>query len=140
MTGIVDLRPGGGDDGETHRLLLGRADKLERLGLADRLDSGMWSIRPDAEQTLRDLSIRGDIIKTMHRAMRRDGDAPDAGAFAVHDGAPSDPIVGRLVERGLHDELACTPYAVTIGRAHVGTPVTNAHLVCRLMLEKKQSH
>src|SRR3546814_3636845 len=23
-----------------------------------------------------------------------------------------------------------------IGRAHVGTPVTNAHLVCRLMLEK----
>src|SRR3546814_17008949 len=75
------------------------------------------SIRPDAEQTLRDLSIRGDIIKTMHRAMRRDGDAPDAGAFAVHDGAPSDPIVGRLVERGLHDELAGTAYAVKIGRA-----------------------
>src|SRR3546814_10559464 len=24
-----------------------------------------------------------------------------------------------------------------IGRAHVCTPVTNAHLVCRLMLEKK---
>src|SRR3546814_5549432 len=24
-----------------------------------------------------------------------------------------------------------------IGRAHVGTPVTNAHLVCRLLLEKK---
>src|SRR3546814_1173732 len=24
-----------------------------------------------------------------------------------------------------------------IGRAHVGTPVTNAHLVCRLVLEKK---
>src|SRR3546814_4770704 len=25
-----------------------------------------------------------------------------------------------------------------IGRAHVLTPVTNAHLVCRLLLEKKQ--
>src|SRR3546814_5863620 len=25
-----------------------------------------------------------------------------------------------------------------IGRAHVGTPVTNAHLVCRLPLEKKK--
>src|SRR3546814_8443287 len=25
-----------------------------------------------------------------------------------------------------------------IGRAHVCTPVTNAHLVCRLLLEKKQ--
>src|SRR3546814_5679352 len=25
-----------------------------------------------------------------------------------------------------------------IGRAHVWTPVTNAHLVCRLLLEKRQ--
>src|SRR3546814_3400067 len=27
---------------------------------------------------------------------------------------------------------------VQIGRAHVGTPVTNAHLVCSLLLEKKK--
>src|SRR3546814_1422250 len=27
-----------------------------------------------------------------------------------------------------------------IGRAHVRTPVTNAHLVCRRMLEKKKNH
>src|SRR3546814_8749241 len=27
-----------------------------------------------------------------------------------------------------------------IGRAHVCTPVTNAHLVCRLLLEKNNSH
>src|SRR3546814_3805028 len=27
---------------------------------------------------------------------------------------------------------------VKIGRAHVCTPVTNAHLVCRLLLEKKK--
>src|SRR3546814_15899689 len=26
-----------------------------------------------------------------------------------------------------------------IGRAHVWTPVTNAHLVCRLLLEKKKT-
>src|SRR3546814_1300740 len=26
-----------------------------------------------------------------------------------------------------------------IGRAHVRTPVTNAHLVCRLLLEKKKN-
>src|SRR3546814_3265123 len=32
------------------------------------------------------------------------------------------------------------PYgAAEIGRAHVCTPVTNAHLVCRLLLEKKKS-
>src|SRR3546814_7964783 len=28
---------------------------------------------------------------------------------------------------------------VQIGRAHDGTPVTNAHLVCRLLLEKKKT-
>src|SRR3546814_1401418 len=28
--------------------------------------------------------------------------------------------------------------AMKIGRAHVWTPVTNAHLVCRLLLEKKK--
>src|SRR3546814_1107604 len=27
-----------------------------------------------------------------------------------------------------------------IGRAHVCTPVTNAHLVCRLLLERKNDH
>src|SRR3546814_8704362 len=27
-----------------------------------------------------------------------------------------------------------------IGRAHVRTPVTNAHLVCRLLLEKKKTN
>src|SRR3546814_5825847 len=27
-----------------------------------------------------------------------------------------------------------------IGRAHVWTPVTNAHLVCRLLLEKKKKN
>src|SRR3546814_7403740 len=27
-----------------------------------------------------------------------------------------------------------------IGRAHVCNPVTNAHIVCRLMLDKKQTH
>src|SRR3546814_4656359 len=30
--------------------------------------------------------------------------------------------------------------AFEIGRAHVCTPVTNAHLVCRLLLEKKKKN
>src|SRR3546814_2071937 len=31
------------------------------------------------------------------------------------------------------------PMADKIGRAHVWTPVTNGHLVCRVLIEKKQS-
>src|SRR3546814_1470346 len=40
------------------------------------------------------------------------------------------------------DEQRHRPLSVhrEIGRAHVSTPVTNAHLVCRLLLEKKQQH
>jgi hypothetical protein len=37
------------------------------------------ALKPGAEQTLRDLSIRGDIIKTMHRAMTSAGFAPWRG-------------------------------------------------------------
>src|SRR3546814_6543286 len=33
--------------------------------------------------------------------------------------------------------LAASATAFQIGRAHVCTPVTNAHLVCRLLLEKQ---
>src|SRR3546814_6586307 len=35
---------------------------------------------------------------------------------------------------------AVREYKDEIGRAHVCTPVTNAHLVCRLLLEKTKTH
>src|SRR3546814_10371900 len=42
---------------------------------------------------------------------------------------------------GMHCSLATTALGkAQIGRAHVCTPVTNAHLVCRLLLEKKNRH
>lgn len=113
--GMVDLRPGGGGDPEMRRLLIGRAEKLERLGLADREGPAVWSIRSGAEKTLRDLSFRTDIIKTMHRAMSESCREIDPGSFALHGEVPADAIIGRLVERGLHDELAGTAYAVIDG-------------------------
>src|SRR3546814_8768143 len=36
--------------------------------------------------------------------------------------------------------LAEGPYAEEIGRAHVCTPATNAHLVCLLLLETENRH
>jgi type IV secretory pathway VirD2 relaxase len=53
--------------------------KLERLGLAEQIGPASLALKPGAEQTLRDLSIRGDIIKTMHRAMTSAGFAPWRG-------------------------------------------------------------
>lgn len=114
--GLADLRPAAPDgDAELRRLMLGRAARLERLGLADQISPGCWSLKPDLERTLRDLGVRGDIIKTMHRAMSGAGRDPDLSGFAVHGDRPSDPVLGRLVERGLHDELNGAAYAIVDG-------------------------
>jgi type IV secretory pathway VirD2 relaxase len=114
--GMADLRPdGAAPDLELRRLLVGRAMKLERLELAEPAGSGRWRFKPDIEQTLCDLSIRGDIIKTMHKAMATADRAPDVGAFAIHAEEVSEPVLGRLIERGLHDELAGAAYAIVDG-------------------------
>jgi len=114
--GVADLRPGpNGEDPELRRLLLGRAAKLERLGLADPVGPACWTLKPGLEETLRQLGIRGDIIKTMHQAMSAGGREPDVRAFALHGEEPSDPVLGRLVKRGLDDEMKGTAYAIVEG-------------------------
>jgi type IV secretory pathway VirD2 relaxase len=114
--GVADLRPlASGEDGDLRLLMVGRAAKLERLGLAEQIAPGQWTLKPRVEETLRELSIRGDIIKTMHRAMNGRAREPDVSAFALHMDKAADPILGRLVERGLHDELKGTAYVVIEG-------------------------
>jgi hypothetical protein len=114
--GVVDLRPSGdGEDPELKRLMIGRAGKLERLGLAEQIGSARWELKPGLEPALRDLGIRGDIIKTMHRAMTAAGHEPDVTGFALHGDQPAEPVLGRLVARGLHDELQGSAYAVVEG-------------------------
>jgi type IV secretory pathway VirD2 relaxase len=120
--GVADLRPGpNAEDPELRRLLLGRAAKLERLGLADPIGPGCWTLKPGLDGTLRQLGIRGDIIKTMHQAMSRDGSEPDVSRFALHGEEPADPVLGKLVQRGLDDELKGTAYVIVAsvdGRTH----------------------
>ncbi|MGH2926959.1 MAG: DUF3363 domain-containing protein, partial [Solirubrobacteraceae bacterium] len=57
----------------------------------------------------------GDIIKTMHQAMSAGGREPDVSTFALHGEEPADPVLGRLVRRGLDDELKGTAYAIVAG-------------------------
>ena len=40
---------------------------------------------------------------------------PDVTRFAMHGEEPSAPVLGRLVERGLHDELKGTAYVIVDG-------------------------
>lgn len=114
--GVTDLRPDPQRNvTSTNQHLIGRATKLERMGLADKIASGCWQLKPGLEQTLRDLGTRGDIIKTMHRAMTGQGLVAESGRFAMHSGAAGELVIGRLVERGLHNELTGEAYAVVDG-------------------------
>jgi len=119
--GVVDLRPDATGDRKDRSLLLGRAQSLERMGLARRVGPASWTLTADIEPTLRALGDRGDIIRKMHRAMSGQGFEVDPGRFALHDRTDGERVIGRLVERGLHDELTGEAYAIiegTDGRTH----------------------
>ena len=115
-SGVIDLRPDPSGHARSDRaLLIGRATALERLGLADAHGPACWTLSSDLEGKLRALGERGDIIKTMHRAMSRQLGNAETGRFALHQEAPENPIIGKLVERGLHDELTGEAYAIVDG-------------------------
>src|SRR5271166_1032623 len=122
-TGYIDLRPErpGATDPETRRLMIGRLQRLESMGLAARAGPGEWMVGLEAERSLRDLGMRGDIIKTMHRAFSEMGLERGVADYVIDTGSATSPIIGRLVDKGLHDELTGEAYAVidgTDGRAH----------------------
>jgi type IV secretory pathway VirD2 relaxase len=98
-------------------LLIGRLQRLQRLGLADEMQPGTWAVHADAEKTLRALGERGDIIRTMQRAMR--GEPRELAVFEPGDDGRT--ILGRVAAKGLADELRDRGYLVidgVDGKAH----------------------
>lgn len=115
-TGVVDLAPHPDrQPDEFHALKVGRLRKLETLGLADEIGPGQWVIAERAETTLRELGERGDIIKRIHRGLTERGIDRGAASYVLASESIDDPIVGRLVARGLDDELKGTAFAVVDG-------------------------
>jgi len=115
-TGIVDLAPHPDrQPDEFQALKVGRLRKLERLGLAEEVGPGQWTMSETAEATLRELGERGDIIKRIHRGLTERGIERGAASYVLAAESTDDPIVGRLVDRGLDDELKGTAYAVVDG-------------------------
>jgi len=113
---IIDMAPiPGQQPDEFQTLKMGRLRKLESLGLADQLGPGQWMIDEKAEATLRELGERGDIIKRMHRALTERGIERGSASYVLAAERLDTPIVGRLVDRGLDDELKGTAYAVVDG-------------------------
>ena len=114
--GVIDMAPDqSARPDEYHALKVGRLRKLETLGLAEQVGPGQWMIDGRAEATLRELGQRGDIIKRMHRALTDSGIERGSASYVLAAESLDTPIIGRLVDRGLDDELKGTAYAVVDG-------------------------
>jgi type IV secretory pathway VirD2 relaxase len=117
--GVIDLaRPAAGPVEDARRsLLIGRLQRLEKMGLARALGPARWQLRVDAEPTLRALGERGDIVRTMQRAF-----AAQPREFTVFNpGTPGQAVVERVAGKGIADELQDLGYAIldaTDGRAY----------------------
>jgi type IV secretory pathway VirD2 relaxase len=96
-------------------LRVGRLRRLADLGLAEPVGGGRWRLAEDLENTLRDLGERGDVIRTMQRelgAVKAMG--TEQHIYDTRD-AEAPPIVGRVLKRGLADELRDRHYLLVDG-------------------------
>ena len=113
----------GGHDAFEQALRAGRLQKLERLGLARPVGGGKWHLEESFDQTLIRLGERGDIIRTMQRAISASSIARAEADRAIYDprAEGAAPLIGRVLVRGLSDEINDRHYLIvdaTDGRAH----------------------
>jgi type IV secretory pathway VirD2 relaxase len=107
--GFIDLRPGAGSSylvQENRYLLIDRAKRLERYGLATEAEPGRWVVSDKAEVALKQLGARQDIIDTMHRALADHGLAEERGVdrYVCHGKGAGEKVVGRVIGKGLAGE------------------------------------
>ncbi|MCY1361161.1 hypothetical protein D9M69_478190 [compost metagenome] len=95
----------------SRQLLIGRLQHLQQLGLAREDRTGHWILRDDTEATLRAMGERGDIVRTMQRAMG--SSQRELAVFEPGGGSPA--VVGQVVAKGLADELHDRGYLVVDG-------------------------
>lgn len=115
--GLTDLRPSPADqtDPELRRLMIGRLQRLERWGLATPDGAARWIVAEDAEQALRGLGLRRETVTIMHRALAGQGIDRPISDYVIHGPQDRPEVTGRLVGKGLHDELTGEAYAIIDG-------------------------
>jgi len=89
----------------------GRLRKLATMGLAEDAGAGRWRLADGLEDTLRAMGERGDIIRLMQRELtaRRLAELRPERVIAQRLEAP---LIGRVVQRGLADELRDRHYLI----------------------------
>ena len=95
------------------QLVRARLKYLEGMGLADSLGKGRWQLADSAPETLKRMGERGDIIKTMHRAMANRGERRiDASSIYDPSAERAKPITGKILMTGVGDDIADRGYIV----------------------------
>jgi len=102
-------------DGES-ALFAARLRSLRKMGLAESQGGKHWTLSHDLETTVRRMGERGDIIKTLHRTMKRAGLSRPVGPNPQWaPGRASEVLEGRLVSLGIADEITDRAFAVVDG-------------------------
>ena len=115
------IRAGAGSPSSA-RLRIGRLKTLERLGLAEERQQGVWALDAKTETKLRQLGERADKFKMMQRALKEAGIDRGAAAMALFERGPRKaPLIGKVVGVGLVDEITDRTWVVVDavdGRVH----------------------
>jgi len=112
--GVVDLNATAGDRRDVLQLR-GRLQRLEAMGLAEKVEGDRWRLVTNMRETLTAMGARGDVIRAMHRALK------GASREMSFDATGEKAIVGRVAGKGIADELSDRAYLVVDGidgRAH----------------------
>jgi type IV secretory pathway VirD2 relaxase len=103
-------------------LRAGRLKTLQRLGLAEERQQGVWALDAKAETKLRQLGDRADKFKMMQRALKEVGIERGAAAMALFERGPRKaPLIGKVVGVGMVDEITDRTWVVldaVDGRVH----------------------
>jgi len=90
-----------------------RLRTLQRMELAEKAGRGKWKLNPRLETTLKQLSERGDIIKTMNKALQgRSGRRFDSSAIFDKGDPDTRSVTGAIIRRGITGEAHDTAYAI----------------------------
>lgn len=95
-------------------LAAGRLRKLKAMDLAEDIGGGRYRLAAGLEDTLRRIGERGDIIRTMQRELTA-RKLDRAGVETVVSPHLREPLVGRLIHRGLADEHRDRHYMMVEG-------------------------
>lgn len=106
---------GNPQDRQRQNALRARLQRLEGMGLAERMNANRWKLQPGMAATLDAMGQREDALETVRRALK------GQRRKCVIDERSTTPVIGRIAGKGLADELHDRGYLVVDGidgRAH----------------------